>query len=340
MATSTGTSVRSFVPPDPMSVTAADHSMLAAFVAFLRRRWALMVTWGLAGMLLVAAVTLAGPRTYSAKATFLPTSQRSGASRLEGLAAQLGVRAGGSGEGDSPAFYADLLRSEELLRAVAMSPYPSERGKGVTVDLVTALDVPGESPPERVENAVTALRQRIVAVGINRETSVLTLRVTTTSAELSRAISERLIQLLGEFNLNRRQTQAKTERAFVEARLDEARGELSRAEELLRAFHQQNRAYQASPDLRLREERLARDVLMRQELVTNLAQSYNEARIEEVRNTPVITVIEPPRAPVHSNSRYLLARAVIGFVVGAALFAVFDWLRTQVRMAASVPAAA
>ncbi len=43
-------------------------------------------------------------------------------------------------------------------------------------------------------------------------------------------------------------------------------------------------------------DRLERPVSMRQELVTAMAQAYEQARVDEVRNTPVITVIDQPES--------------------------------------------
>ena len=55
---------------------------------------------------------------------------------------------------------------------------------------------------------------------------------------------------------------------------------------------------------------------MRQEVVTSLTQSYEQARIEEVRNTPVITVLEPPELPVIPDQRGLLRSAILGLLLG------------------------
>jgi len=50
-----------------------------------------------------------------------------------------------------------------------------------------------------------------------------------------------------------------------------------------------------------------------------LAQSFEQARIEEVRDTPVITVFEEPEVPATANSRNVARNAAIGFVLGALL---------------------
>jgi uncharacterized protein involved in exopolysaccharide biosynthesis len=62
-------------------------------------------------------------------------------------------------------------------------------------------------------------------------------------------------------------------------------------------------------------------------MYTTLTQAYEQARIDEVRNTPVITVVEPPESPVRPDSRRLVSWLAVSLVVGvlaalaAALFA-------------------
>jgi uncharacterized protein involved in exopolysaccharide biosynthesis len=99
------------------------------------------------------------------------------------------------------------------------------------------------------------------------------------------------VELLNEFNLETRQSQALEEGRFVSARMAEAQEELREAEEALKTFLQQNRQFRNSPELVFEHDRLQRQVAMRQEIFTSLAQSHEQSRIDAVRDTPVITVI-------------------------------------------------
>ncbi len=59
-----------------------------------------------------------------------------------------------------------------------------------------------------------------------------------------------------------------------------------------------------------------REVSLRQQLFTTIAQSYEQARIDEVRDTPVFTVIEQPVVPVGPDPRYFSLKVVLGAVLG------------------------
>jgi uncharacterized protein involved in exopolysaccharide biosynthesis len=133
---------------------------------------------------------------------------------------------------------------------------------------------------------------------------------------LSFGIASRLVTLVNEFNLETRQSRAAAERTFIEGRLAEAEDSLLAAETRLEAFLQSNRQFENSPELLFQHDRLQRQVARNQEVVTSLAQGYEEARVSEVRNTPVITVVEPPEIPLKPESRGLLLKGALGLALG------------------------
>ena len=83
-----------------------------------------------------------------------------------------------------------------------------------------------------------------------------------------------------------------------------------------------NRQFTSSPDLTFQRDRLQRDVTLKQQVFTSLTQSYEEVRIREVRDTPVITVIETPSVPTLPEPRGRLVRVLFGLIFGA-LFGAF-----------------
>lgn len=287
------------------------------------RRILLVLPLVLAGLFVVAG--LLRSRQYSSTATFLPQQSQARVSGLAGLAADLGVSVPFAQRGQSPEFYADLLRSREILRRAAESEYRLEdEGTLRAATLVEAFRASGDSPEARREAAIHALRSRL-SIRTRERTGVVEVSVTTPSAKLSRQVAERLLQLLNQFDMETRRTQAAAERTFTEDRLAEARNDLQAVEDSLQRFLQDNRRYENSPELQFRYQRLQHRVQMRRDLVTALAQSHERAKIEEVRNTPVITVVEPPEVPVRPQSRRLVLRAVLGLVFGGVLGLAWAW---------------
>ena len=275
----------------------------------------------LAFAVLFVAGSMLLPARYMSSGTFLPQDrQQSQLSQFSGLASQIGMSLPVSlGGGQSPAFYAELMRSQNLLSQVVRDTYPAAGSEAADdpagATLVEHFDVEGETRPIRVANAVTALRDRMNAAS-DPETGVVSLRVTTDRPTLSKQVADRVLDLVNVFNLERRRSQAQAEREFLEGRVDEARSDLASAEDSLESFLEGNRSFQNSPTLRFRYQDLQRQVDMEQQVYTSLMQNLQQARIEEVRSTPVITVVEPPRTPAKPEGANLILVALLGLVVG------------------------
>ena len=251
----------------------------------------------------VGALNLLRPRTYTSDASFITAGSSDLPLSLGGVTAQLGLSLPSQSPDESPAFYIDLLQSRELLTAAATSEYRAvDEGESGRRDLVDILDIEGDSREARVDAAVRELRSA-VGVDQSRESGLLQLTVTAQDAALARQINARLLELLASFNLERRQSQAAAERTFLEERVASVEGELRAAERRLQEFLRQNRQYENSPELMFEHQRLQWEVSTRQQLLTSMAQAYEQARVDEVRNTPLITVVDNPSLPVRPNGR-------------------------------------
>ncbi|UCC24253.1 MAG: hypothetical protein JSU98_10995 [Gemmatimonadales bacterium] len=282
-------------------------------VLLLRRR--IIVRAVLLVAFLAILTTLARDRTWTTTTYFRPQGS-SGASQLVSLASQFGVNVGGGDEGETPAFYQGLLATREVLSRVASESY---RVNGQSVPLATLLEIEGETPELRLQRVIEWLRERAVSVSVGRETGTVTVDVRTRWPELSQAIGQSLLDEVSRFNLETRQSQARAERGFIEERLEVAEQDLRDAEAALQEFLQNNRAFGEFSQARLEADRLGRDVLNRQQVYNTLLQSYEQARISEVRDTPVITVLQSPYLPPKPDGRGLTLRLALGVVLGGML---------------------
>ena len=287
-----------------------------------RRRLILVVT--LVGALLGVGFALRASPEYTTTASFLSNEgDQGGLAGVAGLAQQFGLAIPrSSGNARSPEFYRDLLRSREILSGMVRTGVDVVTANGVTrVDLGEHFEIKGDTPEERNTRTRQHLANDVISVSVGRETGVVTLNIRTDDPGLSAALGLRLLDLMLAFDLETRQSQASAERAFAEERLEQLQLEFSIAEDLLEAFLVENRQV-ASPQLTFEHDRLQRQVFMRQELVTSMAQAYEQARIDEVRNTPLITVIDKPEAAALPDPHWLLEIVLglsLGMMVGFAL---------------------
>ncbi len=291
-----------------------DLSLLALVNVVLAAR-RLVVGTGLALAILTGVVLLLLPRTWTSTSVFMPQGRRA-PSAISGLAAQFGLAAAGLEAGQTPAFYADLLGSRELLAAAVDSPYVVPGG-ATPVRLADVWGLDG-APEDQRERAIRRLRS-VMSAEVSQRTGTVQLAVGMTDPALAAAVNDRLLDLLNRFNLESRQSQAAAERRFTERRLGEIGQALREAEDRLQAFLQQNRDYRNSPELQFRKDRLEREVSLQQQLYTSLAQAFEQAKIDEVRDTPVITVVQRPFVPVRPDPRGIVAKTAAALLLGAAL---------------------
>lgn len=314
-----------------MAPDQTDDLSFAAALAFLVRHRRLVLGTGLFLFALVTSLSLIRPRTYTSTASFMPQSSDNALSRLSGIAATFGMPVLASDPGSSPAFYSSLLKSRDVLRRAVLTPYLIPEGRDtVRRTLMAFYEAEGRTPEARRDAATERLLKDIM-VSIGRETGIVQLEVTSTNPGLSQQVGQRLVDLVSEFNMQRRQSNAGSERKFVEGRSAAAKQSLEAAEDRLQAFLLRNREYRNAPQLVFEYDRLQRDVQMQQQIYSSLSQSLEQSRIDEVRNTPVITVIEPPDLPAKPDPRFALVKGILGLLLGLGLGAFFaacrHWLR-------------
>jgi uncharacterized protein involved in exopolysaccharide biosynthesis len=311
----------------PLEPQQATISAVSLFNVLLRYRWMIIILsllfGGYAGF---KSVTSA--KGYTAEAQFMPKGARGGG-QLSGLAAQFGVNLSGGDATNSPQFYIDLLETKGLLWPIAQKQYSIKTDSGViTGDLLKLYHIKPDRPVVMKVKVIEALQRQIKGVA-SVKTGVITLTVVTGNPELSMRIAQNVLDQVNVYNLANRQRQAAAERAFAERQVGEKRAELRQAESELETFLETNRSYRQSPQLMLEYNRIFREVERRNLIYSSLLSAYETARIEEVKDLPVITVIEPPEMPIGPDRRGGTRKTAIGLVIGFVLGCLIAFARDR-----------
>lgn len=302
--------------PAPVLQGSDQLSLLALGAVLLRRRW-MIAGLAILGAVVSIAVALAAPRVYVASATFIPQASQP-ASGLSLAASQFGITIPSSGGATwGPGTYIELLRSRELYEPMVRETLFVRPGSSSKVTIVELFNLQGDNEAVKADAAANILRGMVTPIEV-KSIGGVRVKATSPSPEMALTIANRVVAGVNEFNLKTRKSQAAEELRFTQAQAVEAERLLRDAENRLQSFLQANRVIQ-SPQLTFERERLQREVMLRQELHMSYQKAREEARVRQVRETPVITVFETPRLPLYPEPRNLALKAVLGAIVGGTL---------------------
>ncbi len=326
----------------------AELRPLMLGAVFLRRwRWTVMFP-GLVVLLTIVLVFVV-PSRYTSEAIVLPESRtatpQSGAAALGGLAGLAGLAAGAGAQ--SPKLYADLVTTETTLDDVLARRLTSVEHTGSEgPTLLEWIDVGGKTHGDSLYYARRYLMRR-VTTDVNRETGTVTLRVALDGPRVATEVAGWFVQELDQFNTMRRQTTARNRRKFLENRLIELDREQRAVVDSLRSFFEANRQYQDAPVLMFEARRRQARLDQISEVLTNVRRDYENARTDEVNDTPLLTIVEPPTVPVRRSfpqrKLLVLLAGVSSLLIGMAMAyfgeALTQWNRTDSEGRADMEAA-
>jgi uncharacterized protein involved in exopolysaccharide biosynthesis len=329
-----------------------------ALLAGTLARWRMAIAVAAGTVLLALGLALILPPSYRATASFVTTDAEIGVRTggladlaaspgISGIASQLGI-SGPRDPSESPAFYAQLLSSRELLTRLLLSRFPNPRSAvpADSVTLLALLQIRSSDPDRALETAVKLLR-RNMRVNVDLRTNFVVLTVDARWSPVSAEAANRAVALVSEFNKEQRVSRARARRDFLETRVAAALTELRATEDSQRLFYERNRSWENSPGLLVEERRVRRQVETANSLYLSVRQQYETARIDEVNNTPVITVVDqavPPRRREWPRVGLMLVAASVlgaglGLLVAAAQVLAVDWARHNPEQAALLGAA-
>jgi uncharacterized protein involved in exopolysaccharide biosynthesis len=320
----------------------SDHLTFTRWLSGLMSNSRLIVATITASVLVTVAATIIVPPVYRAHASFVANASSAsklpagigGASGFGGLISELGGSLGGD-PSESPQFYLSLLGSRELQTRLLLSRFPNPRtdAPNDSATLLSILKLKG-TPAQQLEAGVK-LVNKAVSAGMDPHTNFVWFSVDAQWAPLSADVANRLIGLVSNFNRETRVSRAKSKRLFLQMRYDSAQAALRFAEDRERSFYEQNRGLLTAPALKFEEQRIKRDAELAGQLYMSLAAQLETARIDEVNDAALITVIDSAVVPRKAQwPRYgsaLLASVLIGFVFGVLLAGsaaiLQDWAR-------------
>jgi uncharacterized protein involved in exopolysaccharide biosynthesis len=272
------------------------------------------------------------PPVYRARASFVTNSSTASVRLPQGTSGMRGMRGLGSlasqfGLGapsdpsQSPQFYQKLIWSRELQTRLLESRFPDPRTTAPrdSVRLLDLLRIKEKNPGRKLELGVKKLAKQMGSY-YDENTNFVDVSVASEWGPLSAAVTNRILELVSTFNREQRTSRARSTRVFLESRVAQVHSDLRATEARVRDFHEQNRSWRASPALTLQEQQIQREVEWTTDLYLSLQQQLENARLEEINDAALITVVDsaiPPRKADWPRYGVLIMSTLsLGLIVG------------------------
>ncbi len=301
---------------------ATAEEALALLPSLVRQAWRRLLLTGFFGGVLGVAGSFIVQQRFVTTTIFVP--QTSSAipripASVAGLAAQFGVLPNTGGF--TPNLFAVLPNTQYIREQVALARYtlPDCLGSdSASGNLILGFGLEKKTPRKALDEAIRKLDDA-TDVKFDPVISTVTISVTACSPELASDVASQYLSAIDRFNREVFRSQAREQREFGEQRIKELAAELSAAEDSLVRFYEKNRTYQSSPALQARETQLRRQITALESTYMGVRTDYERARMDEARDQPALTVVDPPEPPAKKSwpKRWLfgLAAALLGSVL-------------------------
>ena len=244
---------------------------------------------------------------FIAKPVFTSTSKimsssGGGASQAANLAAQFGINIP-TGQSEPKWVYPEIIKSRTLARAVLKQKFDTYKfgpDKSLLQILTFGNRKPKSSPSILEINGVNSLLG-MIRVSEDVKTGILTLQIDASEPVLASEINRVIIEELDIHQQMYNKNKTSETKQFIEERIVDVETELMASEEDLKVFMDRNRRIENSPALQLERQRLGREVTVLTGVFTTLKQQLETTKIEEVKESNYVIVIDPPEVPLHRS---------------------------------------
>jgi uncharacterized protein involved in exopolysaccharide biosynthesis len=274
--------------------TIASNEIVSIIINHIRKQPVRLFFFGVAAVAVGVVIAFLMSERFRSYATILPPSGTSSNAGISQIAALAGINLGSlRGEGGiDMQLLSKIGESDAVLKPVVMQEYVITTEGNSRMNLIDFWKIKGDSISEKSELALIRLRDELV-FDLDKKTQLLKISIATSDRNLSAEIIQSLVENLDRFLQSNRRTNAGEQKRFIESRLSDVTVELRHAEEKLKSFREKNRVA-TSPELQLEMQRLFRTIEIANTLYIELSKQYEITRIDEVKDIPIINVMDKP----------------------------------------------
>ncbi len=171
-----------------------------------------------------------------------------------------------------------------------------------------------------VEKAVKKFNDHIV-VSQDRITGLIRINTKLEDPNIVATLTNFVGQQVQNYIQKENSAQSTKEKLFIKERVGIVKNELELSELNLKMFKESNRGYEESPELFMIFSRLFREAEAKKEVYLTLQQQLELARIEEVRQSPILHILDNAVIPTRKSSpnrlTFLIISSFLGFFISS-----------------------
>ncbi len=173
-----------------------------------------------------------------------------------------------------------------------------------------------------VEKAIKKFKNHF-QVSEDKATGLIMISTTFQDPNVSAGVANFIGRQVETYIQKENSAQSTKEKLFISDRLSIVKKELEISELELKDFKERNRGYEDSPELFMKYSRFFREVEAKKEVYLTLQQQLELARIEEVKQSPILHILDsavPPIRKSYPNRQlFLIVSVFVGLVFSSAL---------------------
>jgi uncharacterized protein involved in exopolysaccharide biosynthesis len=265
---------------------------------------------------------------YTSTSKIMSSSSGGGMSQAAGLAAQFGI-AMSTGQSEPKWVYPEIIKSRTLARVMLKRKFDTNKF-GPQKNLLQILTYGNEAPEIGMDKLeIVAVNNFLGMIDISEDisTAILTLKINASEPIFAAEVNGALIEELDTHQRNYNKAKTSDTKQFIEERILNTEKELMAAEENLKVFMDRNRRIQNSPALQLEQQRFGREVTVLTGVFTTLKQQLETTKIEEVKESDYVVVLDLPEAPLKISKPNKRRMVILAGILGIGLGVVFAYVR-------------
>jgi len=307
-----------------MENTSKDEDILYYLKILLKHKYFIIAITAVITIIAIIYV-LVTPPIYSSYVTLLPTYESDQAAQLS----YLKNIAGQFGGAQFPVkniseLFPEIAKSRNVLYPVLEKNFNFQ---GERKKLLDILNIKGEELYARLYYGYKKLLNMLSATK-DVQTNITKIEVSSKYPELSADVAEAIVKELDKFNREKRTSKAKENREFIEKRLSEISDSLKIAEYNLKDFRERNLGgIENSPELQMIFQRLYREQKKWEELKLTVEKEYELAKIQEIRDAPIINILDNAYVPVEKSAPNRKIIVILAMIVGVNIGIILAFIR-------------